>query len=69
MNDEPEYKFLELPELSEWKCYMFGSKPSNPSFVYRPIKGGEPNWFVRWMMLICFNCTWIKENETLRTTP
>ena len=57
-----EYKFIKTPELSEWQCYMFGNVPGGSGIVYRPIKGMEPNFFVRWMMKICFDCTWVKEN-------
>jgi len=55
---------IKLPERSEWKCYMFGNTPQdNQGFVYIPRKGKEPNWFVRWMMKVCFACTWIKEKN------
>lgn len=51
-----------LPEMSEWKCYMFGNSPEvNQGIMYVPRKGHEPNWFVRWMMKVCFDCTWVKE--------
>jgi hypothetical protein len=53
-----------LTEFSEWKCYMFGNKPeTNQGIMYVPRKGHEPNWFVRWMMKICFDCTWVKEQK------
>jgi hypothetical protein len=56
---------IKLPELSEWKCYMFGNTPQDSQgFVYIPRKGKEPSWFVRWMMKVCFACTWIKEKNT-----
>ena len=52
---------IKLPEQSEWKCYMFGNTPhDNQGIVWIPRKGQEPNWFVRWMMRVCFACTWIK---------
>ena len=52
---------IKLPERSEWKCYMFGNTPhDNQGIVYIPGKGKEPNWFVRWMMKICFDCLWVK---------
>ena len=58
-----EYTFAR-PEMSEWKCYMFGNKPeTNQGIMYVPRKGHEPNWFVRWMMKICFDCTWVKEQS------
>jgi hypothetical protein len=56
-----EYAFHRTPELSEWSCYMFGNRPGGGGIVYRPNKGKEPNWFVRWMMKICFDCLWVKE--------
>lgn len=47
---------------SEWRCYLFGNKPEiGGGLSYRPRKGQEPNRFVRWMMKICFDCTWVKE--------
>ena len=55
-----EYSFIQL-ELSPWVCYMFGNTPGGGGLVYRPPKGKEPNLFVRWMMKVCFACTWIKE--------
>ena len=62
---ESSYKFLEAPKRSDWKCYMFGNKPEvNDGIVYIPKEGCEPNWFVRWMMKICFDCTWVKEKNT-----
>jgi hypothetical protein len=56
------YTFTLTPEQSEWQCYLFGNRPGGVGIVYRPSKGKEPNWFVRWMMKICFDCTWVKEN-------
>ena len=62
--NETQYTFIKTPERSEWKCYMFGNTPqTNCGIVYCPTKGGEPNWFVRWMMKICFACTWVKEEN------
>ena len=58
---EKTYSF-HVEERSEWECYMFGNTPEiNTGMVYIPSKGKEPNWFVRWMMKICFACTWIKK--------
>ena len=54
---------LAQPERSEWKCYLFGNTPQdNQGIVWIPVKGQEPNWFVRWMMKVCFACTWEKNN-------
>ncbi len=47
-------------ERSEWSCYMFGNTPGGYGLVYTPEKGKVPNRFVRWMMKICFACTWVK---------
>jgi hypothetical protein len=58
-----KYKFY-VPELSEWACYMFGNKPeTNYGLKYIPRKGHEPNFFVRWMMKVFFDCTWVKEKN------
>lgn len=50
-----------FPERSEWACYLFGNRPGRQGVIYYPKKGCEPNWFVRWMMRICFDCLWVKE--------
>jgi len=64
MEQKMTYKFFTPSETSEWKCYLFGSKPeTNDGIAYVPLKGYEPNWFVRWMMKICFDCTWVKEQS------
>ena len=34
---------LNLPEPSEWKYHLFGSRPDNPGIVYLPTKGNVPN--------------------------
>lgn len=52
---------IEPPQNSEWKCYLFGARPNRPGMEYIPAKGCVPNWFIRWMMKICFACTWVKE--------
>jgi predicted amidohydrolase len=63
--DDQKYTFnnyskLVLPEPSEWKCYLFGGD-STGGISWRPDKGKVPNAFVRWMMKVCFGCTWVKE--------
>jgi hypothetical protein len=58
-----DYAFLTQPEHSDWQCYMFGNRPDGIGMVYRPVKGKEPNWFVRWMMRICFDCLWVKDGQ------
>ena len=55
-----DYRFTPTPVMSDWQCYMFGNKPGGVGIIYQPRKGDEPNWFVRWMMKICFDCTWVK---------
>lgn len=60
---DSKYTFNVLPERSEWSCYLFGNRPGGAGIVYTPNKGKEPNWFVRWMMKICFDCLWVKERE------
>jgi len=61
MKIEMHRKFIE-ERSSEWKCYLFGSKPSSPNvFIYHPHPDNIPNFFVRWMMKICLGCTWVKE--------
>ena len=58
---------IKMPEESEWECYMFGNTPqSNCGMLYRPLKNREPNWFVRWMMKICFGCTWVKVDRKVQ---
>lgn len=54
------FEVLEILEMSDWKCYLFGNKPGGSGIVYYPQKGREPNIFIRWMMRICLGCTWIK---------
>jgi hypothetical protein len=54
---------LTIPKLSNWTCYLFGGSPGN-GIQYTPIEGKVPNRFVRWMMKLCFACTWVKNNET-----
>jgi hypothetical protein len=58
-----EYTFRISPELSEWLCYLWGNRPNGVGIIYRPMKGREPNWFVRWMMKICFDCLWVKDDK------
>ena len=60
---ENEIKFytIQTPEMSDWTCYLFGNKPNGLGLAYVPTKGQVPNWFVRWMMKICFDCTWVRK--------
>lgn len=62
--DGSKVSFIKVPERSEWKCYLFGNTPEvNSGMLYIPQKGCEPNWFVRYMMKICFACTWVKDER------
>jgi len=57
-------EFIKPTKRSEWKCYLFGNNPEiNDGILYHPKESCEPNWFVRWMMKICFDCTWVKEKQ------
>ena len=60
-NNYGEFKLHVSPKRYEWQCYMFGNRPGSMGIVYRPIKGKEPNWFVRLMMRVCFDCLWVKD--------
>ena len=51
------------PERSDWKCYMFGNRPDGIGIIYTPAKGQVPNRFVRFMMKVCFDCLWVKEDN------
>ena len=54
---------IDVPEQSGWVCYLWGNKPGGNGMVYYPIKGNVPNAFVRFMMKVCFACTWVYEGE------
>lgn len=56
------YKITPL-HTSPWKCYLFGNRPGGSGLIYIPQLGKEPNVFVRWMMTICFDCQWVKEQH------
>ncbi len=51
---------IKQPELSDWRCYLWGNTPGGSGIIYTPVKDSVPNIFVRWMMKICFACTWVK---------
>lgn len=55
--------FLTTWEPSGWSCYLFGNRPGGMGLVYHPAKGSVPNWFVRWMMRVCFDSLWVKEEK------
>jgi hypothetical protein len=52
---------VKVPKESSWKCYLFGNRPGKNGIMYVPSEGQVPNRFVRFMMLICFDCLWVKE--------
>ena len=52
---------FRMPELDGWECFMFGNKPGGSGWVWVPTKEDVPNWFVRYMMRICFGCTWVRK--------
>lgn len=49
------------PEMSEWRCYLFGGRPDTSSISWRPFKGKEPNWFWRKMQWLIFGNLWVKD--------
>ena len=51
------------PKRFDWKCYMFGNRPDGTGIIYFPAKGQVPNRFVRFMMKVCFDCLWVKEDN------
>jgi len=51
---------LNIPEHSNWTCYMFGNRPGGSGFIYTPRKGQVPNAWVRFWMGVCFDCKWVK---------
>jgi hypothetical protein len=51
---------LYSPNLSDWHCHLFGGTYEN-GITYRPLEGNEPNAFQRWLMKVCFDCTWVKK--------
>lgn len=62
-DDQIKFNVFNLPKPSKWKCYLFGNRPGQTGIVWQPNEGGEPNWFVRWMMKVCFDCLWIKDES------
>lgn len=47
---------------SGWRCYLFGGSHTS-GIIYQPEIGKVPNYFVRWMMKIFFDCTWVKDKS------
>jgi len=58
-NVAPTFTFIKTPKPSSWRCHLFGSKGSGITYI--PAEGDVPNRFVRWMMKVCFACTWEKQ--------
>ena len=54
---------VKVPKESGWKCYLFGNRPGGNGIMYVPSEGRVPNRFVRFMMRICFDSVWIKEDK------
>ena len=48
---------ISNPELSEWKCYLFGTD----NHILVPKKENEPNWFWRKMQYFILGNKWVKE--------
>ena len=51
------FKLLELPAVSGWECYLFGSARG---LTLIPKKGDVPNWFWRKMQYLILGNRWVK---------
>ena len=60
---KPEGLKINYQPVSNWECYMFGNRPGGVGMIYYPQKGKVPNRFVRFMMRICFDCKWVKNDD------
>ena len=49
---------MEPVVWSVWECHLFGTGKNG--MVLRPLKGGKPIWFWRWMQWLCFGNKWVK---------
>lgn len=56
-----KWGWAKQPEMSDWKCELFGMGPRG--IVFMPLKGKEPNWFWRWMQYIILGNKWIYEKD------
>ena len=63
MGIDPGMSMLKPRKDSEWTCYMFGGKEGD-GIAWIPTEGNVPNRFVRFMMKVCFGCTWVKCSST-----
>lgn len=53
---------ISNPELSDWKCYLFGNHGGS-GLTYRAPKGCEPNFIVRFFMKLLLDCYWYKVED------
>ena len=53
---------IQMPERSEWSCYLFGGS-SGDGMAWTPLKGCEPNWFWRKMQFLILGNKWVKEKK------
>ena len=51
---------INNPEFSDWQCLMFGGTGTD-GFTWRPLKGGEPNWFWRKIQYLIAGNKWVKD--------
>lgn len=63
LHNETRPDTLIMLELSEYRCYLFGSSPENHGITWHPTKGQVPNFFWRWMQYICFGNKWVKDSK------
>lgn len=55
---------LQLPERSPWVCYLWGSSKESPGMTWQPDEHFKiPNRLQRWLMKVCFGCTWVYTRE------
>lgn len=59
MSKNNDYIELKLPELSEWRCELFGSHDNG--ITWRPPKGQHPNAWWRFWQWAIFGNRWIKD--------
>ena len=60
--DAEDY-FIDIPEMSEWQCFLIGTHEGPGSVIWRPLKGYEPNWFWRKMQFLVFGMRWVKKKK------
>ena len=53
---------ITMPELSLWKCHLFGDNKGY-GITYKPQKGGEPNWFWRMTQHLILGHKWVKGQD------